>query len=579
MPRKKNLTKEKGRIQKLLEEDETSLDSGSSSEDSQDGSCYSSHEDDQNDEDDGTILFDSYSSDEEYAMQSQDKHIGGEVNKGFDSPQIPKLSRGNSNETAILICTQPSDPRLIDEKKNDAMHGGSDLIGKPLNVTGDMKNVQTNETLPIGPSGDSLADLSSLTNGQKAATPCNKKNYDQKPFKVPRPSPISINSASTTPEKFSRNNIPKSMSESEKSNEMTMNEMTKVPKESKSDAIETEKVKSNSLTSVKTNSTQQKTPTKYEISKKELPKPKVAMERKKRKASPSKASSMSMSIDKSSKASEPAINDLKKQAPSSISAEKISSKKRCDIEKEGPKTKNTPKKRQKQKSFQQEIIDHLLIQMKPFTLKSLATEMRTTDVALNHLMLSLIDKNVIRKKEFSGKGGKRVKELYWLNLENVSKVINESGKSVQIKDLNEAKSQLKSLIHSEHSLLQKIQMIEGQMSKTDLDETVTKEEELVKDLKEKIAQTHKSVVALEKRCNSTSSGAGSIQRNMQISTLQLKIKINSMLKEWKKRKEICVDFVENVADAMEKKIKDVYQLLEVETDEMMKVTMPKKHDT
>jgi hypothetical protein len=47
--------------------------------------------------------------------------------------------------------------------------------------------------------------------------------------------------------------------------------------------------------------------------------------------------------------------------------------------------------------------------------------------------------------------------------------------------------------------------------------------------------------------------------------------------EWKKRKDKCIDFVEQLADGMEKKVKDVVKLLELETDEMEGVKMPPKH--
>jgi hypothetical protein len=46
---------------------------------------------------------------------------------------------------------------------------------------------------------------------------------------------------------------------------------------------------------------------------------------------------------------------------------------------------------------------------------------------------------------------------------------------------------------------------------------------------------------------------------------------------WKQRKEKCMDFCEHLADGLDKKVKDVVKLLDVETDEMAKVTMPPKH--
>ena len=57
----------------------------------------------------------------------------------------------------------------------------------------------------------------------------------------------------------------------------------------------------------------------------------------------------------------------------------------------------------------------------------------------------------------------------------------------------------------------------------------------------------------------------------------LKIRINVMRQEWRNRKEKCKDFIENLSDAMEKKPKQVNNILDVETDESVGVIMPKKY--
>ena len=48
--------------------------------------------------------------------------------------------------------------------------------------------------------------------------------------------------------------------------------------------------------------------------------------------------------------------------------------------------------------------------------------------------------------------------------------------------------------------------------------------------------------------------------------------------EWKKRKEQCMDFVDHVADGMEKKRKDVIKVLDIDTDEMNGVALPPKYE-
>jgi hypothetical protein len=51
-----------------------------------------------------------------------------------------------------------------------------------------------------------------------------------------------------------------------------------------------------------------------------------------------------------------------------------------------------------------------------------------------------------------------------------------------------------------------------------------------------------------------------------------------MRDEWKDRKTKCRDFVDQLADGLEKPIKAVVKLLELETDEMEGVTVPPKYD-
>ena len=52
----------------------------------------------------------------------------------------------------------------------------------------------------------------------------------------------------------------------------------------------------------------------------------------------------------------------------------------------------------KKLTFQYQVLAHLLTTMKPFTLKTFAAKLKMTDVALCHLMLSLLDKGIVWKK-------------------------------------------------------------------------------------------------------------------------------------------------------------------------------------
>ena len=60
---------------------------------------------------------------------------------------------------------------------------------------------------------------------------------------------------------------------------------------------------------------------------------------------------------------------------------------------------------------------------------------------------------------------------------------------------------------------------------------------------------------------------------------KLKVKINRIRGEWKNRKEKCMDFVGQLADGLEKPMKDVVRkVLELATDEDAGVKLPAKHE-
>ena len=67
------------------------------------------------------------------------------------------------------------------------------------------------------------------------------------------------------------------------------------------------------------------------------------------------------------------------------------------------------------------------------------------------------------------------------------------------------------------------------------------------------------------------------KRDLPSDPRSLKLRINNMRTEWSKRKLKCMDLVEGVADAMEKRTKDAIKLMDVETDEEVGAVMPAKH--
>ena len=58
----------------------------------------------------------------------------------------------------------------------------------------------------------------------------------------------------------------------------------------------------------------------------------------------------------------------------------------------------------------------------------------------------------------------------------------------------------------------------------------------------------------------------------------VKSRINNMRSEWVKRKRFAMDFVENLADGLDKKPKEVVKILELDTDEAENAVMPPKYE-
>jgi hypothetical protein len=242
------------------------------------------------------------------------------------------------------------------------------------------------------------------------------------------------------------------------------------------------------------------------------------------------------------------------------------------------KASKVPKK--KKLTFQKQVLSHLLTSLKPFTLKILAADLKTTDTALHHLMLSLLDKQVVRRKEV---GNKIKKEMYWVDIEKASKefygttVSNES-------DRMQVDAELKQCLQKEQELRKILSDFSSELSNEELSTQLQRLEEEVTQLQTR-AREVKDRIANASKASSQSNGNSRLIAGMKqnknptkkpLAKNQLKKNINSMRLEWKSRKEKCVDFVENFADAVEKKPKDIYKLLEVETDEMYGVKIPPK---
>lgn len=223
-----------------------------------------------------------------------------------------------------------------------------------------------------------------------------------------------------------------------------------------------------------------------------------------------------------------------------------------------------PVHKKKKTTFQDQVLQHLLNSMKPFTLKTLAADLKTTDVALHNLMLSLVDKRIIHRKEFnSNKGGdgekqKRTREIYWIDVDRATQVLQASSltgiHSYSERDRQKAMDEKSRLLSEEAMIRKEILDLVNVVPIDAIRKKVEEEEQAVKSLKyrlDEIKNQQKSNKAvMKKQCPKT-----------------MQKKIVTLKNEWKKRKQQCMDFVENIADAMEKKKKDVIKDLQLELDD------------
>ena len=231
-----------------------------------------------------------------------------------------------------------------------------------------------------------------------------------------------------------------------------------------------------------------------------------------------------------------------------------------------------PKKKKKKLNFQDQVFQHMFLGMKPFTLKSLAAELNQSDTALNYVMLSLVDKGLVVKRDITSNKG-RTKTLYWA-VDGVTSKEVAATHAANPAECQAAKQKLHSVQAELSSMLKTMADIQSDLSNQQVDERLQQQEAALKECKDKI-QTIRTRLQAPVATGSTRFGAP----NKTPATIpQLKRRINHMRDEWKQRKQKCMDFCDQLADAMEKKRNHVLKLLDVETDEECKVTLPAKYE-
>lgn len=241
------------------------------------------------------------------------------------------------------------------------------------------------------------------------------------------------------------------------------------------------------------------------------------------------------------------------------------------------------KPRPKKMRYDQQILHHMVMAMKPFSLRTLAQELKTTEQQLNNTLLAMKDKGLVIEKEFTTSKG-RTKTLIWANLESKAKDAIPIEYSPE--KAAEARQEVLLLNKQLKDLEDELAAATELPCNEELAAKVIAEENQVLQYKERLAETRARIEAAKAAPQITTKPGlrGLLAKPKSAAQLarercprRMKMRINAMRQEWKNRKEKTKDFIDTLSDAMEKKPKDIVKILDLETDEMVGATMPPKY--
>jgi hypothetical protein len=229
----------------------------------------------------------------------------------------------------------------------------------------------------------------------------------------------------------------------------------------------------------------------------------------------------------------------------------------------------------KKRSFHDQILYTMLTSSKPYTLKSLAKDCNTTTEALNHAMLSFLDKQLVLSKDFPSKKGE--KKLYWANPISESEMNGKSAIAKEFGKLLASKEEMAQAVKTQSELTRTLRGIGEELRPLSAIPSLKQLEDEISSQEKELQQIQSEINAIrqrmEKEKEPTKPLGPSYNRFNKAPSkprdkTSLKRSINHYTCEYKKRKRTCMDFVENLADAMEKKVKDAAKTLDLETDEL-----------
>ena len=217
---------------------------------------------------------------------------------------------------------------------------------------------------------------------------------------------------------------------------------------------------------------------------------------------------------------------------------------------------------QKRRSFHELVLYSIITAAKPFSTKGLVNMTRSSEAQIQYLMLSLVDKGLVKRKEFGKNGGK---VLFWVNI-GARDLFKAAGISMVTSDIKETAMKQFEMLQEDYYRKSKLaDNLLSEPTNNEVDVQIQNSSEYLCLIKGKVsdaeAQHLKTISEYSLRNKKSFS-----QMEKELCPISMKKRINATLCEWKSRKNKCMDFVDNISDAMEKKRKDVLKLLDVETD-------------
>mmetsp|Transcript_2740 Transcript_2740/g.7323 ORF Transcript_2740/g.7323 Transcript_2740/m.7323 type:complete len:250 (+) Transcript_2740:443-1192(+) len=247
----------------------------------------------------------------------------------------------------------------------------------------------------------------------------------------------------------------------------------------------------------------------------------------------------------------------------------------------------------------------MFLTCRPYSAKDLIQLMgkTTSEASVKFCLLSHIDKRWVIQKTFESKN--RTKELYWANQDCKDPKLwaRDSLQLPSPDTIRAARIELAGLQQRQKSIERDIAVVEQTPSNAELSVRCNAAEEEVSALRTKLEAVRGRIATASSGSTSAppasrKPGIGSGSRfgihprsnnrgggfrqphppKPSATPLQLKKRINAMRQEWITRKRKCMNFVDLLADGMEKKVKDVvHKVLELETDEAENARLPPRH--